>query len=82
MGVLTERLHTCIWLKQKGKLPLFSKVSYANGRIRKATEQLAIKDNLSFFSIIIGYFIYLHFKCYPPSWFPLSKPSPCLPLLL
>ena len=34
------------------------------------------------------YFLYLHFKCYPLSWFPLRKlpnPSPCsptLPLLL
>ena len=28
----------------------------------------------------IGYFIYLHFKCYPLSWFPLRKPP--LPSLL
>jgi hypothetical protein len=33
---------------------------------------------------LIGYFIYLHFKCYPLSWFPLCKsPTPFpLPLLL
>ena len=34
------------------------------------------------FFFFIGCFIYLHFKCYPPSWFPLWKPlshspSPC-----
>jgi hypothetical protein len=33
---------------------------------------------------LITYFLYLHFKCYPLSWFPLQKPaipspSPCLP---
>jgi hypothetical protein len=33
----------------------------------------------SIFHIFIGYFIYLHFKCYPPSHFPLHKPNP-LPL--
>jgi hypothetical protein len=37
----------------------------------------------SLFSIFIRYFLYLHLKCYPLSWFPLWKPpipSP-LPLL-
>jgi hypothetical protein len=37
-----------------------------------------------FLFLFIGYFIYLQFKCYPLSWFPLRKPpipSP-LPLLL
>jgi hypothetical protein len=29
---------------------------------------------------IIGYFIYLHFKCYPLSWFPLCKPPISSPL--
>jgi hypothetical protein len=33
-----------------------------------------------FFKVFIGYFIYLHFKCYPPSWFPLRIP-PSHPLL-
>jgi hypothetical protein len=28
-----------------------------------------------FIFIFIGYFIYLHFKCYPPSPFPFHKPS-------
>ena len=33
---------------------------------------------------LIRYFLYLHFKCYPLSWFPLRKssilsPTPCLP---
>ena len=37
---------------------------------------------LDFYSIFIGYFIYLHFKRYPLSWFLLQKPptpspSPC-----
>jgi hypothetical protein len=39
---------------------------------------------LLFFPIFIRYFLYLHFKCYPLSWFPLWKfpiPFP-LPLLL
>jgi hypothetical protein len=27
-----------------------------------------------FYYIIIRYFLYLHFKCYPLSWFPLQKP--------
>ena len=37
-----------------------------------------------FFSFFIGYFIYLHFKCYPPSQFPLYKSpiSSSLPLYL
>jgi hypothetical protein len=38
-----------------------------------------------FFFIIIGYFLYLHFKCYPLSRFPLSQKPPSsspLPLLL
>ena len=26
------------------------------------------------FFLLIGYFIYLHFKCYPPPWFLLHKP--------
>jgi hypothetical protein len=31
----------------------------------------------------MGHFIYLHFKCYPPSHFPLHKPPiPPLPLIL
>jgi hypothetical protein len=36
--------------------------------------QLLCKDSriILFF---IGYFIYLLFNCYPPSWFPLFKPS-------
>ena len=25
------------------------------------------------FTFVIGYFLYLHFKCYPLSWFPLPK---------
>ena len=39
----------------------------------------------NFSNIFIGYFLYIHFKCYPLSWFPLWKtpspypPSPCLP---
>ena len=28
----------------------------------------------NFFNFFIGYFVYLHFKCYPPSWFPLQTP--------
>jgi hypothetical protein len=32
--------------------------------------------------IIIRYFLYLHFKCYPPSWFPLWKPPIPFPLPL
>jgi hypothetical protein len=38
---------------------------------------------LLFLSFLIRYFLYLHFNCYPFSWFPLWKPpipSP-LPLL-
>jgi hypothetical protein len=32
-------------------------------------------------TFFIGYFIYLHFKCCLPSWFPLHKPlSPTAPL--
>ena len=30
----------------------------------------------------IGYFLYLHFKCYPLSWFPLQKPPIPCPLTL
>jgi hypothetical protein len=37
-----------------------------------------------YYLFVTGYFIYLHFKCYPLSWFPLLKcpipshpPSPC-----
>lgn len=30
---------------------------------------------LFFFLFFIGYFIYLYVKCYPPSQFPLCKPS-------
>jgi hypothetical protein len=41
--------------------------------------------SLFFLFFLIGYFLYLHFKCYPLSWFPLRKtPSPIpssLPLL-
>jgi hypothetical protein len=29
-----------------------------------------------FFSLLNGYFIYLYFKCYALSWFPLWKPLP------
>jgi hypothetical protein len=30
---------------------------------------------IHFLSIFfLSYFIYLHFKCYPPPWFPLCKP--------
>jgi hypothetical protein len=36
---------------------------------------------IHYFLFFIGYFIYLHFKCYPLSQFPLQKPpshpSPC-----
>jgi hypothetical protein len=32
------------------------------------------------FFFFIGYFLYLHFKCYPLSWFPLPKPSIPIPL--
>jgi len=38
--------------------------------------------NVFVFNFIIGYFTYLHFKCYPPSKFPLCKPpipSPIFP---
>jgi hypothetical protein len=33
-----------------------------------------IRDVPHKFMIFIGYFIYLHFKCYPPSQVPLHKP--------
>jgi hypothetical protein len=33
-------------------------------------------------NIFIRYFLYLHFKCYPPSWFPLRKPPIPSPLPL
>ena len=38
---------------------------------------------LLFFLFFIRYFLYLHFKCYPLSWFPLWKPPTpsLLPLL-
>ena len=36
----------------------------------------------SFLSFLIGYFIYLHFKCYPPSQFSLHKPPIPRPLPL
>ena len=38
-----------------------------------------LKLDISFFQFLFDYFIYLHFKCYPPSLFPLynhSMPSP------
>jgi hypothetical protein len=36
---------------------------------------------LFLFYFFIGCFVYLHFKCYPPSQFPLPKPPiPALPL--
>jgi hypothetical protein len=38
----------------------------------KATMTLFCSFILSFF--FIGYSIYLHFQCYPPSLFPLQKP--------
>jgi hypothetical protein len=35
---------------------------------------------LTYLFVSIGYFIYLHFKCYPPFWFPLhNPPTPCPP---
>jgi hypothetical protein len=40
---------------------------------------------LNIFVFFIGCFIYLHFKCFPPSWFPLCNPptkNPPSPLLL
>ena len=41
------------------------------------------KFSISLFFLFIGYFIYLHSKCYPLSQFPLHKaPIPFLPLLL
>jgi hypothetical protein len=36
----------------------------------------------SFLSFFKGYFIYLHFKCCPPSWFPLRKHPITSPLPL
>jgi hypothetical protein len=40
--------------------------------------------NFFFFSsiVFIRYFLYLHFKCYPLSWFPFWKSLPSLPLLI
>jgi hypothetical protein len=43
---------------------------------------LSVEEEIFF----IGYFLYLHFKCYPLSWFPLQKHTlplfpPPLPLL-
>jgi hypothetical protein len=35
-----------------------------------------------FFRFFIRYFLYLHFKCYPLSWFPLQKPPIPFPLPL
>jgi hypothetical protein len=46
-----------------------------------------LKDGIFFlFYFLIRYFLYLHFKCYPLSWFPLQKlpipsPLPCSPTL-
>jgi hypothetical protein len=37
---------------------------------------------LLLFKIFIGYSLYLHFKCYPFSWFPLWKPPIWTPLHL
>ena len=36
-------------------------------------------DRLNHFFFFIGYFIYLYFKCYLPSQFPLHNPLPLLP---
>jgi hypothetical protein len=35
-----------------------------------------------FLTIFIRYFLYLHFKCYPISWFPLQKPPIPFPIPL
>jgi hypothetical protein len=47
----------------------------------KATEKQT-RTQLFFSNFLIGYFIYLHFKCYPLSQFPLCKHPMKSPLTL
>jgi hypothetical protein len=44
---------------------------------RRVVGKTDLTDN--FFDIFIGYFIYLHFKCYPFPGFPSGKPLTYMP---
>jgi hypothetical protein len=41
--------------------------------LNKSFVVAVIYNLFSFFPTFIGYFLSLHFKCYPVSWFPLQK---------
>jgi hypothetical protein len=53
--------------------------SWFKGEKITVSSENPIKDNI--YLLFIGYFIYLYFKCYPHSWFPLLKPPIASPLL-
>jgi hypothetical protein len=40
------------------------------------------RNHISHYWVFIGYFIYIHFRCYPFSQYPPLEPLYCIPLLL
>ena len=59
-----------------GKLN-FKCLSFSNWRISYVAHYP--KQGVRFYFVFIGYFTYLHFKCYPSSGFPLHIPHPIPP---
>jgi hypothetical protein len=68
-----NQIFVTTWYLNKKVMPLFKRSIWL--------EMISFHVSIMYTTIFIGYFIYLYFKCYPLSWFPLHNPTSHFPSL-